>query len=77
MQKLEKFKEELQKLFGVTRISAIIKCGLTTLEKGRSRGDLMEAYKIITGKEALLWGRYFELVPNNDKVTPIHSIQVI
>ena len=26
---------------------------LTTLEKRRSRGDLIEAYKIITGKEAI------------------------
>jgi len=27
--------------------------GLTILERRRSRGDLIEAYKIITGREAL------------------------
>jgi len=29
------------------------RCGLTTLETWRSRGDLIEAYKIINGKEAI------------------------
>lgn len=27
------------------------RCGLTALEGSRSRGDLIEAYKIIAGKE--------------------------
>ena len=43
------------------------RCGLTTLEKMRSREDLMEAYKIIAGKEAIQWERFFELAPS--KVT--------
>jgi len=30
-------------------------CGLTKLEKRRNRGDLIEAYKIITGKESIQW----------------------
>lgn len=34
------------------------------LERRRSRGDLIEAYKIITGKEALPWERFFALAPN-------------
>src|SRR6218665_2320780 len=41
----------------------LIRCGLTTLEKRRSRGDLIEAYKIITGKESIQWERFFELAP--------------
>src|SRR6218665_3457431 len=42
----------------------LIRCGLTTLEKRRSRGDLIEAYKIITGKESIQWERLFELAPS-------------
>ena len=40
------------------------RCGLTTLERRRSRGDLIEAYKIITGKEAVQKEKFFELAPN-------------
>jgi len=45
------------------------RCGLKTLEKRKSRADLIEACKIITGKEAigLQWDRFFELAPS--KVT--------
>src|SRR6218665_3204327 len=32
--------------------------------KRRSRGDLIEAYKIITGKESIQWERFFELAPS-------------
>jgi len=46
------------------------RCGLTTLEKRRSRVDLIEAYKIITGKEAIQWERFFYLTPS--KVTRRH-----
>ena len=35
--------------------------GLTTLEKRRSKLDLIEAHKIITGKEAIRWERFLEL----------------
>jgi len=31
----------------------LMRCGLTNLEKRRTRGDLIEAYKIMTGKEAI------------------------
>jgi len=47
------------------------RCGLTTLEKRRSRGDLVEAYKI---KEAILWDRFFELAPS--KVTRGHRYKL-
>ena len=33
------------------------------MERRRSRGDLIEAYKIITGKEGLQRERFFELAP--------------
>ena len=45
----------------------MIRCGLTTLEKRRSRGDLTKASKIIAGKESIQWERFFELAPS--KVT--------
>ena len=38
-------------------------CELATLEKRRSRGDLIETYKGITGKESIGWERFFELAP--------------
>ena len=37
---------------------------LTRFERGRSRGDLIESYKIMTGKEPLQWERFCELAPN-------------
>ena len=52
----------------------MIRCELTTLEKRRSRGDLIEAYKIITGKELIQWERLFELAPS--KVTRGHRYKL-
>src|SRR6218665_3726517 len=52
----------------------LIRCGLTTLEKRRSRGDLIEAYKIITGKESIQSERFFELAPS--KVTRGHRYKL-
>src|SRR6218665_2899818 len=39
----------------------LLRCGLTNLEKRRTRGDLIEAYKIMTGKEAMSAHRFFEV----------------
>jgi len=37
---------------------------LTTLQRRRSRGEFIEAYKIITEKKAeLQWEKFFELAP--------------
>ena len=30
----------------------------------RSRGDLIEAYTTVTGKESIQWERFFELAPS-------------
>src|SRR6218665_678166 len=52
----------------------LIRCGLTTLEKRRTRGDLIEAYKIITGKESMQSESFFELAPS--KVTRGHRYKL-
>jgi len=53
------------------------RCGLTTLEKRRSGGDLIQAYKIIrpTRKGAIQWERFFELAPS--KGTGRAQVQII
>ena len=60
IEKLEKVQRRATKMiWGYKDLSyeeRLKRCGLTTLEKRRNRGDLIEAYKIITGKEALLSG---------------------
>src|SRR6218665_3067333 len=69
MEKLEKMQRRATKMIqGYKDLSyeeRLITCGLTTLEKRRSRGDLIEAYKIITGKESIQLERFFELAPSN------------
>ena len=42
-----------------------MRCGLTNLEKRRTRGDLIEAYKIMTGKEAISVHKFFEVSMEN------------
>src|SRR6218665_2163712 len=53
MEKLEKVQRATKMIQGFIKYLSyeerLIRCGLTTLEKRRSRGDLIEAYKIITG----------------------------
>ena len=36
-------------------------CGLTTLDKRRCRGDLIETYKLMSGKEEMPFSRYYNL----------------
>jgi ribonucleases P/MRP protein subunit RPP40 len=68
MERLEKVQRRATKMiWGYKDLSyeeRLKRSGLTTLEKRRNRGDLIEAYKIITEKEALQWERFFELAPN-------------
>src|SRR6218665_2359050 len=68
VEKLEKVQRRATKMIqGYKDLSyeeRLIRCGLTTLEKRRSRGDLIEAYKIITEKESIQWERFFELAPS-------------
>lgn len=47
----------------IIHVKKLKRSGLATLEKGRIRGDLVKAYKIITGEEALQLESFFELAP--------------
>src|SRR6218665_2803620 len=74
MEKLDKVQRRATKMIqGYKDLSyeeRLIRGRLTTLEKRRSRGDLIEAYKIITGKASIQSERFFELAPS--KVTRGH-----
>ena len=69
---LQKDKEVLEKVqrratkmirgFGkMTYEERLAKCGLTTLEKRRCRGDLIETFKLMTNKETTPFSRFFQL----------------
>jgi len=45
------------------------------LKRRRSRGDLIKACKIITGKDALQWERFFKLAAN--KTTCAHRYKLL
>src|SRR6218665_648826 len=49
----------------LTYEESLMRCGLTHLEKRRTRGDLIDAYKIMTGKEAILAHKFFEVSMEN------------
>src|SRR6218665_141154 len=78
MKKLEKVQRRATKMIQGYKYlgyeEMLIRCGLTTLEKRRSRGDLIEAYKIITGKESIQSEIFFGLAPS--KVTRGHRYKL-
>ena len=43
----------------------LMRCGLTNLEKRKTRRDLIEAYKIMTGKEAISAHKFIEVSMEN------------
>jgi len=57
----------------------LIRCGLTTLEKIRSRGDLIEAYKnkINIGMESKQLEMFFELAPSKVTGGTDRGLQII
>jgi ribonuclease P/MRP protein subunit RPP40 len=65
IQLLEKVQRKSTKLVrGFTKLSyqqRLERLGLTTLEKRRERGDLIEAYKLLTGKENIDSNQFFQL----------------
>jgi len=66
---LEKVQERATKL--VTELKnleytdRLRKLGLTTLERRRLRGDLIEIYKILMGKENVDYGHFFQYADNS------------
>ena len=49
--------------------------GLTTLQQRRERGDLIEAYKILTAKEKVDYGQFFQLT-SDEHVLRGHSLKL-
>ena len=52
----------VQDLRGFSYEARLKKLGLTTLRVRRQRGDMIETYKIMTGKENVSRDNYFQLV---------------
>jgi len=49
--------------------------GLTTLEVSRKKGELIEAYKILTGKENVASNKFFEISGNTHNLRG-HSMKL-
>ena len=52
----------IRRLGKFTYKERLMRFGLTNLEKRRTRGDLIEAYKIMTVKKAISAHKFFESV---------------
>ena len=50
--------------------------GLTTLEERRIRGDMIETYKIITGKEKVNREKFFEIIPRRGDPELRHNLKI-
>jgi len=65
LEKVQRRATKMIKGYGtLTYEERLIKCGLTTLEKRRCRGDLIETYKLMTNKEITPYSRFFQLADN-------------
>ena len=79
IEKLEKVQRRATKMikgFGnLAYEERLWRCKLTTLEKRRERGDLIETFKIVTGRDKIPAQRLFEF--SDDKRTRGHRYKII
>src|SRR5688572_13963088 len=79
VEKLEKIQRRATKMikgFGnLTYEEKLRRCKLTTLEKRRDRGDLIETFKIVTGRDKIPAQKLFEFSVN--RRTRGHSYKIV
>jgi hypothetical protein len=79
VERLEKIQRRATKMIrglgNLTYEERLWRCELTTLEQRRNRGDLIEAFKIVTGRDKIPAQRLFEFAV--DKRTRGHSYKMI
>ena len=79
MDVLEKVQRRATKLIsecrGLSYVDRLSVCNLTTLQKRRVRGDLIEAFKLIRGFENLDYRTFFNL--NNSNRTRGHRYKLV